>query len=344
MKYCPAILILFIFISCGNPESKDPGKKSELKTPSGMVLVPSADFMMGGGDRLARQDELPRHRVLLDSFWIDETEVTNAEFRKFVDKTGYTTTAEKKPDWEDLKKQLPEGTPKPPDEILVPGSLVFNPPSGRVSLNDHYQWWAWMPGANWRNPLGPGTSIEGMDNHPVIHVSWYDAEKYCEWLGKRLPTEAEWEWAARGGLEDKPYSWGEEKVESGKPKANTWDGPFPYRNSARDGFKVTAPVKSFPPNKYGIYDIAGNVWEWTADWYRNDYYASVNKPEGIKNPKGPEDSYDPAEPTVPKKVHRGGSFLCNDSYCSGYRVAFRMKTSPDSGLSHSGFRCVKDIK
>ena len=330
---------LLLFIGCENSANKINNPVSE-----GMVLIPSADFMMGGDDRLARPDELPKHRVLLDSFWIDETEVTNSQFRSFIDETGYVTTAERKPDWDVLKKQLPEGTPKPPDELLVPGSLVFNPPTGRVSLSDHYKWWAWVPGASWKSPVGHGSSIKGLDNHPVIHVSWYDAEKYCEWAGKRLPTEAEWEWAARSGYEGKTYSWGDEKIDAGKSKANTWTGKFPYSNNEKDGYKVTAPVKSYPPNTYGIYDIAGNVWEWTSDWYRPDYYEKIDKPEGVKNPPGPEDSFDPREPTVPKKVHRGGSFLCNDSYCSGYRVAFRMKTSPDSGLSHTGFRCVADKK
>ena len=358
--FLTALLILcaqFTLISCKDHDTEK-GTDQSTTTPesdpeikivrgndenNGMVLIPPADYMMGGDDKLARADELPRHRVLLDAFWMDETEVTNAQFREFVDATNYVTTAEEKPDWEELKKQLPEGTPKPDDSVLVPGSLVFSPPGGgRVNLNDVSQWWAWVPGASWKNPLGPGSTIEGLDEHPAIHVSWFDANEYCTWTGKRLPTEAEWEWAARGGFKDKPYSWGEENIENGEPKANTWQGNFPNFNAGADGFNVTSPVKSYPPNMYGLYDIAGNVWEWTADWYRDDYYKTTNKPEGVKNPQGPEDSFDPQEPFSEKKVQRGGSFLCNDSYCSGYRVAFRQKSSPDTGLSHSGFRCVKD--
>jgi len=309
-----------------------------------MVLIPRADYMMGADDELAREDELPRHRVILDSFWMDETEVTNSQFAKFVAETAYVSTAEKKPRWEDIKNQLPDGTAKPDENSLVPGSLVFSPPSTNVKLAGFRQWWSWVQGASWKNPIGPNSSIEGLDEHPVIHLSWFDASEYCKWAGKRLPTEAEWEWAARGGLDNKQYSWGDEDVSQGKPKANTWDGNFPYSNTGKDGFKVTAPVKSFPPNKYGLYDMAGNVWEWTSDWYRNDYYEMSNTPKGIKNPQGPKDSYDSREPYSKKKVQRGGSFLCNESYCSGYRVAFRQKASPDTGLSHSGFRCVKDIE
>ena len=340
MKYLLSFLLIFVLSSC---EKQETPKKGDEVEHVGMVLIPAADFMMGGNDELARSDELPRHRVILNSFLIDDTEVTNSEFRQFVKETRYLTTAEKKPDWEELKKQLPAGTPKPDDSLLVPGSLVFKPTIRKVNLNNHYQWWSWVPGANWQNPVGPGSSIKGLDDHPVIHVSWYDAVEFCKWEGKRLPTEAEWEWAARGGLKDKNYSWGNENIDKGKKKANTWNGSFPNSNSGEDGFKITAPAKSYSPNNYGIYDIAGNVWEWTSDWYRHDYYSKINTPDGIKNPQGPEDSLDPNEPTVPKKVHRGGSFLCNESYCSGYRVAFRMKTSPDSGLSHTGFRCVKDL-
>ncbi len=347
-----------VLISCNKDDKESDAKVEQSQTQSdtiisikkgegptkGMVLIPPADYMMGGDDELKRPDELPRHRVILDGFWMDETEVTNAQFREFTTKSQYKTTAEQKPNWEDLKKQLPEGTPKPLDSALVPGSLVFSPPSHEVPLNNIANWWTWVPGASWKHPLGPRSSIEGLDNHPAVHISWLDANEYCTWAHKRLPTEAEWEWAARGGLDQKPYSWGSEDIDDGKPKANTWQGKFPNVNNGTDGFKVTAPVKSFPPNNYGLYDIAGNVWEWAGDWYRNDYYETSNKPEGVVNPKGPEDSFDPAEPYATKKVQRGGSFLCNESYCSGYRVAFRQKASPDTGLSHSGFRCVKDIK
>ncbi|MBK0382532.1 formylglycine-generating enzyme family protein [Pedobacter sp. SD-b] len=308
---------------------------------TGMVKIPGGTFMMGGDNNQADKDEYPKHKVMVDGFYMDSHEVTNAQFKAFVDATGYITTAEKKPDWEELKKQLPPGTAKPDDSQLVAASLVFTPPNHPVDLNDYSQWWSWVPGANWKHPDGPNSDIKGKDNYPVTQVSWDDATAYCKWAGKRLPTEAEWEYAARGGKVDKIYPWGDEGISVGKPKANSWDGAFPNANSGRDGFKGLAPVKSFAPNGYGLYDMAGNVWEWCNDWYRNDYYQTVNKPEGVKNPQGPADSYDPDEPYTPKKVARGGSYMCNDSYCSGYRVARRMKSSYDSGLSNLGFRCVK---
>ncbi|HEY1021362.1 MAG TPA: formylglycine-generating enzyme family protein [Flavisolibacter sp.] len=307
----------------------------------GMKWIPGGNFLLGATDNEGRPDEYPQHPVEVDGFWMDETEVTNAQFKKFVDATGYVTTAERDVDWEELKKQLPPGTPKPADSLLVAASLVFISPAGPVSMDDASQWWRWKKGANWRQPQGPGSSIKGKEAFPVVHVSWEDAQAYCKWAGKRLPTEAEWEVAARGGKEDVTYPWGTEKVEASKPKANTWQGVFPVQNTAWDGYTGAAPVKTFAPNSYGLYDMAGNVWEWCSDWYRADWYQQVNN-SVQKNPAGPTESYDPMEPTVPKRVVRGGSFLCHDAYCKGYRVTARMKTSPDTGLEHTGFRCVKD--
>jgi formylglycine-generating enzyme len=309
---------------------------------TGMVKIPGGEFMMGASDNEGRPDEYPQHKVKVDHLWMDATEVTNAQFRKFIEATGYITTAEKKPDWEELKKQLPPGTPKPNDNLLVAASLVFTPPDHPVDLNDASQWWSWKKGADWKHPQGSGSTITGKDDYPVVQISWDDAMAYCKWAGKRLPTEAEWEYAARGGLTDKKYPWGNEDVESGKPKANTWQGSFPNKNKDWDKFDRVAPVKSFSANGYGLYDMAGNVWEWCSDWYRGDYYQKLSKNRVSINPQGPPDSYDPMEPTVSKRVVRGGSFLCNASYCKGYRVTSRMKTSPDTGLEHTGFRCVSD--
>jgi formylglycine-generating enzyme required for sulfatase activity len=309
---------------------------------SGMVYIPGGIFEMGGDNDQASADEYPKHKVQVSAFYMDVTEVTNAQFQKFVEATGYVTTAERKPDWEELKKSVPPGTEKPADSLLVAASLVFKPSNGPVDLNNYSQWWSWVAGADWKHPEGPATTIKGKEKFPVVHVSWYDATAYCTWAGKRLPTEAEWEYAARGGLVNNIYPWGNEPVNVGIPKANSWEGKFPYLNEQKDGSYKQAPVKSYRCNQYGLFDMAGNVWEWCNDWYGQDYYQSAAKSISV-NPAGPPKSYDAQDPYTPKKILRGGSFLCNDSFCSGYRVARRMKSSPDTGLEHTGFRCVRDV-
>lgn len=305
-----------------------------------MVWIPNGEFEQGGDNKQAADDEYPKHKVTLNGFWMDATEVTNAQFERFVKATGYVTVAEKKPDWEELKKQLPAGTPKPADSVLVASSLVFKAPSSEVSLNDYSQWWVWKKDANWKHPHGAGSNIKGKENYPVVHVAWLDAQAYAKWAGKRLPTEAEWEYAARGGLKNNIYPWGNESVNTGKMKANFWQGKFPNKNTLTDNFYLSAPAKSFPANGYGLYDMAGNVWEWCADLYNSKYYEDVKN--GATNPKGPNKSFDPEEPNASKRVLKGGSFLCNDSYCSGYRVARRMKSTEDSSMEHVGFRCVSN--
>lgn len=291
-----------------------------------MVYIPAGKFWMGSVD--GQTDEKPPHEVELDGFWMDKTEVTNEEFEKFVRATGYITMAERKPKSEDF--------PGVPPEALVPGSIIFTPPPGEVSLENHMAWWSYVPGANWRHPQGPDSNIKGLEKHPVVHVCWDDAAAYAKWAGKRLPTEAEWEYASRGGLDRKPFIWGDDKVPNNQWQGNIWQGQFPNENQLADGFKITSPVASYPTNGYGLFDMGGNVWEWCADWYRPDYYEFSAQ----KNPPGPSDSFDPNEPGMPKRVTRGGSYLCSELYCTGYRPSARMKTSPDTSLSHTGFRCV----
>lgn len=310
---------------------------------TGMVLIPAGSFDMGGDNNQADKDEYPKHTVELTAFYMDITEVTNAQFKAFVDATGYVTTAERIPEWEELKKNLPPDTPKPPDSVLVAASLVFKASHAPVDLQDYTQWWEWKPDANWKQPQGRGSTINGKENYPAVHISWDDAMAYCKWTGKRLPTEAEWEYAARGGLQNNIYPWGNEHINTGLVKANSWEGNFPYLNKKTDGYITAAPVKKYQPNAYGLYDMAGNVWEWCSDWYDFNYYQTF-KGNKVINPQGPAQSFDPQDPYTPKRCLRGGSFLCNDAYCSGYRVARRMKTSPDTGMEHTGFRCVRNSK
>ncbi|MBV8879995.1 MAG: formylglycine-generating enzyme family protein [Planctomycetaceae bacterium] len=307
--------------------------------PADMVWIPGGEFTMGSDTDLARPEEKPAHRVVVHGFWMDEHEVTNAQFKAFVDATGYLTTAERVPTEQEILKNSPPGTPPPRKEDLVAGSLVFHKTSGPVDTRDYSQWWSWTPAANWKHPEGPSSSLEGRENHPVVHVSWDDAVAYARWAGKRLPTEAEWEFAARGGLENKPYVWGDEPLSATKPQANIWQGHFPDQNTAKDGFERSAPVKSFAPNGYGLYDMSGNVWEWCADWFDENYYAKAATVSLLSDPTGPAAPPGPAYSA--RRAQRGGSFLCCDEYCSRYRPSARHGGAPDTGMSHVGFRCVK---
>lgn len=329
------IFPLSLFLACN---SNIQSKKSSTIVKDGMVFIEGGEFLMGGDNDEARTDEYPKHKVEVSSFWMDQNEVTNAQFQKFIDETGYVTTAERKINWDEIKSALPPGTPKPNDSLLEPASLVFKE-FQTENLNDYSKWWSLVRNANWKQPFGPESDIIGKENYPVVHVSWEDALAYCEWSGKRLPTEAEFEYASRGAKIDNIYSWGNEKIDEKTLKANSWNGTFPNTNTVLDKFYYSSPVKSFSPNGYGLYDIAGNVWEWCSDWYHSEYYSMLPK-KGSVNPQGPKNSYDPMEPYSDKKVIRGGSFLCNDSYCSGYRNAARMKTTPDSSSLHTGFRTV----
>ena len=334
------IVSLFLILS-GCTNNKSNNDDSILNS---MVLIPSGEFIMGGKSADAYHNEFPRHEVKVSSFYMDQTEVTNAEFNKFVKATGYKTMAERKIDWEIMKAQVPPDTPRPPDSLLQAGSLVFIQTINNVNLNNYSQWWKWTVGANWRAPEGSGSSINNIMDHPVVHIALEDAISYAKWVGKRLPTEAEWEWAAMGGIQNAKYPWGNQTVKESIDKANLWQGSFPSNNSILDGFYGTAPVKSFPKNGYGLYDIAGNVWEWCSDKYDERYFQNEKNTGSSINPKGSNDYFDPTEPYVEKHILRGGSYLCNEVYCSGYRVARRMSADKTSSYNHTGFRCVKDVE
>ena len=310
--------------------------------PEGMVWIPGGEFSMGslanGGGScempMASNDTEPVHRVRVDGFWMDRTTVTNEEFEKFVKATGYVTVAERTPTKEEF--------PTAPPENLVAGSTVFTPTDGPVPLDNMFQWWRYEKGANWRHPTGPESDIIGREKFPVVHIAYADAEAYTKWADKRLPTEAEWEFAARGGRAGEVYTWGNELKPGGKWMANIYQGRFPIKDNGDDGFAGIAPVAQFPANGYGLYDMAGNVWEWCSDWYRPDTYAlRAQFGVPVRNPQGPDTPIDPAEPTEKKRVHRGGSFLCTDQYCTRYMVGTRGKGEVSTGSNHLGFRCVK---
>ena len=320
-------------------DGPSPGQSSA--GPPGMVWIAGGEFWMGTDSVHGWPDERPAHRVGVRGFWMDETEVTNAQFSRFVTETGYVTIAERTPSLEEIMRQVRPGTPAPPADSLVPGSLVFSPPDEIVDLRDPSQWWRWTPGADWRHPEGPRSNLDGKDAYPVVHVAWDDAVAYAQWAGKRLPTEAEWEFAARGGLAGKEYVWGDEPPGDEHSPANLWQGQFPYRDTAADGFAGAAPVKSFSPNGYGLFDMAGNVWEWCADRYDRELYRRRAAADSLTvDPQGPPLASDPHQWFATQRVERGGSFLCTDSYCSRYRPSARHGGSPDTGMSHVGFRCV----
>jgi len=329
--FLTAILFCQNNIVLAHVERNDTARK-RMQECQGMVWIPAGTFLMGCADD-EFPDAQPIHKVQLSSFWLDKTDVTNAQFAKFVDATHYVTIAERIPQAQDF--------PGAPPENLVAGSLVFIPPDHKVPLTSHYQWWRYVPGANWRHPEGPNSNIQDRMNHPVVHVAWQDAVAYAKWAGKRLPTEAEFEYAARGGLKQQLFSWGDQFKPGDKCHANIWQGEFPSINTREDGYVTTSPVATFPANGFVLYDMSGNVWQWCSDWYRADYYKTLGT-KVVVNPQGPKNSFDPEEPNVVKRVQRGGSFLCSDQYCARYLVGARGKGEPDSSSCHVGFRCTKD--
>jgi sulfatase modifying factor 1 len=313
---------------------------TQTQAPPDMLWVPGGTFLMGSEDFYP--EEGPVHEVTVDGFWMDRHIVTNERFARFVEATGYVTVAE--------RELNPADYPGAPPENLVPGALVFQKSRGPVDLTDYRNWWAWTPGSSWRHPLGPQSSITGIEQHPVVHVAYEDAEAYARWAGKELPTEAEWERAARGGLEGKKFTWGDEHFPDGKAMANSWQGEFPWQNLLLDGFAGTSPVGSFPPNGYGLFDTAGNVWEWTSDWYvhhhANEIVQACCGPAVNPRIGSSQKSYDPRQPSIriPRKVVKGGSHLCAPNYCLRYRPAARQPQMIDTGMSHIGFRCILRIK
>ena len=348
------VLMTFVFVGCDQKKASNEYKSIKTKsnientkeeihpTPDGMVWVASKTFLMGGknGDKYSMPREKPSHKVVVDGFFIDAHEVTNKQFKKFVEETKYVTVAERQIDWDDIKKNLPPGTEKPADLNLEPGSLIFNKHAkGVVSMQNYGQWWTWKIGANWQQPEGPGSSIEGQDNFPVVHVAQEDALAYCKWANRRLPTEAEWESAAQGKFEDNIYSWGN-KFEDLNANANTWQGKFPMENISEDRFEYISPIKSYPSNNIGLFDMAGNVWEMTSDLFNVNYYQTLDPMEVLKNPKGASKSYSPSNPYQKEYVMKGGSFLCHESYCASFRISARMGMEPNSGSDHIGFRTV----
>jgi sulfatase modifying factor 1 len=300
-----------------------------------MIAIPAGTFRMGSDSHYP--EEAPVHRVTVDGYWMDRTPVTNGQFRNFVEATGYVTFAEIAPDSRDYPGALPH--------MLKAGSLVFSPPSHPVDLRNFANWWSFKFGANWRRPYGKGSSIRGLDNHPVVHIAYRDAEAYAAWAGKELPTEAEWEYAARGGLDQAEFGWGDELTPDGRHMANTWQGDFPHQNLVNDGYERTSPVDAFPPNGYGLFDMIGNVWEWTTDWYSTKHTGDAPKACCIpENPRGGSEagSYDTCQPQIriPRKVVKGGSHLCAPNYCRRYRPAARHAQPIDTSMSHVGFRCI----
>jgi len=339
-KILVLFLYLFLMMGCKN-EPQSTLEVTPLNAPENMVWVAKKTFMQGAKDNdpMALPREKPAHLVTVDGFFIDKTEVTNAQFRKFVEATGYITIAERDIDWQEMRKNLPSGTPKPHDSILKSGCLVFNKQVNEVSnLVDYGQWWAWEIGANWRHPSGPESSIEGKDNFPVVHVTIEDALAYCKWANRRLLTEAEWESAALGHAKDHIFTWGNDGAVLHQ-NANTWQGVFPTKNEPLDGFAYIAPVKSYPPNNLGIYDMAGNVWEITSDFFDENYYQKINS-DHLINPKGASKPYNPSNPYQTEFIIKGGSYLCCESYCARFRISARMGMASDSGAEHCGLRTV----